>query len=254
MGRKKENKQGICCICGSEGELTFEHVPPKSAYNKDTVIKYKLDNMTDITTLEKKGRKLQGGIGSYTLCPKCNNDTGAWYGGEYVKWARNSYDIIWQLRKNKQSFCRVLLYDVYPLRFLKQVITCHLSNSNVPNFSTYMPDLADFISNKSCTDLPSDIRVFLSLYSASDTTNLRRWSNVSRRTIIQGEQGLIIGESIIFDEITHPPFQLVMTEENQNYPHSTEITNFSKYRYDESDNLTIDLRMLSSSSPYPGQG
>ena len=24
---------GICCICGQETELTFEHIPPRAAFN-----------------------------------------------------------------------------------------------------------------------------------------------------------------------------------------------------------------------------
>lgn len=28
-----KTKRGICCICGEEKELTYEHIPPKAAFN-----------------------------------------------------------------------------------------------------------------------------------------------------------------------------------------------------------------------------
>ena len=30
MSKKKE---GVCCICGQNTDLTFEHIPPKAAFN-----------------------------------------------------------------------------------------------------------------------------------------------------------------------------------------------------------------------------
>lgn len=58
----------------------------------------------------------------------------------------------------------------------------------------------------------------------------------------------------IFDEIAHPPFQLVMTQNNDLFDGATEITDFAKYGYDDQLNLRIDLRVVSSDSPYPGAG
>jgi len=90
MARRK--KTGVCCICGQTGELSFEHVPPKAAYNKITVIEYEWEQ--HVQNRKSKGRSRQGGAGAYTLCEQCNNNTGPWYGDEYVKWARSCHDIM----------------------------------------------------------------------------------------------------------------------------------------------------------------
>jgi hypothetical protein len=82
--RKKVN--GVCRICGQYGALSFEHVPPQEAFNKSTVIEYTVESW--VTKRRVKDKQQQGGIGQYTLCETCNSNTGAWYGGEYVKWAR----------------------------------------------------------------------------------------------------------------------------------------------------------------------
>ena len=39
MARKKKIV-GTCCICGRTTELTFEHIPPKSAFNHSNLKLY----------------------------------------------------------------------------------------------------------------------------------------------------------------------------------------------------------------------
>jgi hypothetical protein len=112
-------------------------------------------------------------------------------------------------------------------------------------FGKNNPDLADFVLNRDSKALPDGFRFFLALYRNSDKTNLRRWVNMGR---IRG------GRGNVFDEIAHPPFQLIMTEDDEEFDGATEITRFSKYGYDENINLSIPLRIVDSSSPYPGAG
>lgn len=58
------NKTGICHICLEEKKLSFEHFPPESCLNDGKV---KIANKIS-----------QRGIGDYTLCDSCNNNTGRW--------------------------------------------------------------------------------------------------------------------------------------------------------------------------------
>jgi hypothetical protein len=89
---------GECCICGYIGELTFEHVPPRAAYNDRRVFEAKMENLLGGEwipgTAVTNGRYLQRGAGRYSLCGKCNNDTGAWYGTPYVDFARQAMVIL----------------------------------------------------------------------------------------------------------------------------------------------------------------
>src|SRR5262245_8203037 len=124
---RRKKVSGKCRICGKEDKLSFEHVPPEAAFNKATVIEYTLESW--ITKRKVKGKQRQGGIGEYTLCGQCNSDTGSWYGGEYVTWARTAFDILLHIERHPDYFSgkteiTVTLRNVYPLRFLKQVVTC----------------------------------------------------------------------------------------------------------------------------------
>ena len=62
--------EGICHICCNYKKLSYEHIPPRKAFN-DIRVKY-------------KGKTLQRGLGGYTLCEDCNNKMGAYYLNEFV--------------------------------------------------------------------------------------------------------------------------------------------------------------------------
>ena len=58
---------GQCCICGEEGKLSFEHVPPRAAYNDQRIFE---TNIQAMLNAEEEGRKkygkwVQKGAGQY---------------------------------------------------------------------------------------------------------------------------------------------------------------------------------------------
>ena len=79
MARRKM-QHGKCALCGAVGDLTFEHVPPQKAFNNLRTISLSWDEAMLLgPEAPVKGKIKQGGVGGYTLCSSCNNDTGAWY-------------------------------------------------------------------------------------------------------------------------------------------------------------------------------
>jgi hypothetical protein len=78
----KAQRNGKCHVCGKVGKLSYEHVPPASAFNKAATTVY---NALDIIKSgglpwevdDVQGKILQRGIGAYTLCVKCNSFTGS---------------------------------------------------------------------------------------------------------------------------------------------------------------------------------
>lgn len=256
MARKRK-KEGVCCICGKNGPLSPEHVPPQAAFNKSTVILYSWDDR--LTNRKVKGKKIQGGAHEFTLCEKCNNDTGSWYGGEYVKWAKIGHDIVPHWKKSGIEHGSVVLHGVYPLRFLKQVVTCFFSVATGPGTNALAqsyPDLAKFVLDKEFQGLPSGFRFYLNLYWYSQpSTNLRRFGIAGR---IPVKWNTTTGEiaaqgAYAFSEIAHPPFQLLMFQDGEDYPDATEITYFKDFEYDEEvADLPLQFRIGKSSSPYPG--
>ena len=97
---------GTCKLCGDPEQLTYEHVPPKAAFNNsknfyqatlDELIKIESVDL-DLAKFSKfplhSFTKKQGGIGYFSLCGKCNNDTGSWYGKDFVIWAEQAMYIL----------------------------------------------------------------------------------------------------------------------------------------------------------------
>lgn len=85
---------GICRICGENKELTFEHVPPETVFNKGVVRNVTLDAVIKDTVKENKlpweinygkGKIKQRGRGGFYLCGDCNSCTGQWYVPEYSR-------------------------------------------------------------------------------------------------------------------------------------------------------------------------
>lgn len=102
---------GVCKLCGELKPLTFEHVPPKHAFNSFPVMYYSFDEAIKIMAGADgrkpwdfeglKGKKHQAGSGAYYLCRSCNSNTGSWYdrykehtpfGVNISSWANYSYD------------------------------------------------------------------------------------------------------------------------------------------------------------------
>jgi hypothetical protein len=74
----KRAKTGVCHICGNKGQLSFEHVPPESAFNNSPMVRIVGRDLIQIhpdNLRFVKGSIDQRGQGAYTLCPRCNNKT-----------------------------------------------------------------------------------------------------------------------------------------------------------------------------------
>ena len=114
-------KTGQCCICGLEGDLSFEHVPPRAAYNDQRIFETNIQAMMkeDEAGREARGKWAQGGAGRYTLCGKCNNLTGWWYGSSYVKWARLAKELL--DRSDGKMSLEYYPYRIYPLRVISNI-------------------------------------------------------------------------------------------------------------------------------------
>ena len=106
---------GICCICGKESDLTFEHIPPRAAFNHFNLKLY--DFWGYLTQNKTRYQSLQNGAGRYSLCASCNNRTGEWYGAAFAEFVSQGM----QYYKSGATGIVGVPYTFYPLRVLKQV-------------------------------------------------------------------------------------------------------------------------------------
>ena len=91
----KISNYGICHICGKHCKLTFEHIPPRDALNKGPARMMSGDELIKKYRGEQsRYRNQQKGMGRYSLCSSCNNNTGQWYAPAYK--IREPYTVFMQ--------------------------------------------------------------------------------------------------------------------------------------------------------------
>lgn len=152
MGKKL---QGKCRICGKIGPLTYEHVPPRKAFNSNKAFLYYGREILEQDdkgfpweiSSRLKGTQLQRGIGGYTLCEKCNNNTGAWYGNAFVDFIYKGYRETHNKKYINNSWVTITLDKIYPLRIIKQIMAMFFSINN-PNLSGAHEELREFVLSK----------------------------------------------------------------------------------------------------------
>lgn len=241
MPRKKE--YGRCHICGEHGKLSFEHVPPKRAFNDRPVVRH---SSWDRLGSELEEQELlpgdvieQRGMGGYTLCERCNNITGHWYGSDFVEWCYQGLDILIRA-EGKPS----LIYPHYvlPLRIIKQVVTMFMSACDV-GFRDRNEELVEFVLDPERRYL-SEKYDFYIYYNLEGTL---RFSSVVATLRIDTRQRRV------FSEITFPPYGYVMTLNSlPPDPRLFSIRHFATYEYNQFASFEMQLPVLPTFLSLPG--
>jgi hypothetical protein len=236
---------GECWICGSIGKLTFEHVPPRAAFNDRGIFHAKMDEVlggewTPGTPLPL-GKQQQRGAGRYSLCAKCNNDTGAWYGTAYVDFARQAMIL---LHRSNGKMTLAYPYGIFPLRVLKQIAVMFFSACG-PEFRKAHPELATFVLDRERRLLPKDIHIWAYLHHPTESISTRQ----------AGVTGMMSlgGNSHVFSEIAFPPFGLIMSFRPE--PMHQELCNLSHFSYSTINTWEVawlKLPVFPVVSPLPG--
>lgn len=232
---------GVCHICGANGKLSFEHVPPESAFNDRTVRSpdakrvFGLQNLDDLSKIG--GRQSQRGIGGHTLCESCNSRTGHWYGAHYAAWA---YQAAGYMVGSPTQLTLAYPFHILPLRVIKQII-CMFFSVNPPGFRLAHQDLVRFVLNPKEKYLSPAVRLFAG-YTASD------------RSRSSGVAGMLSGESMrVYSEISFPPFSYILDLNHQAPVHEMlDISFFSRFGYDDYRALNLRMPVLSIYTPFPG--
>jgi hypothetical protein len=235
---RKGGKSGICHICGNDGPLSFEHIPPKKAFNDRQTIALKLEEAIQLGPDETfKGRIQQGGAGDYTLCRKCNSLTGTWYARHFIDWC---YQGMLLLQKSGGHPSLSYPYHLCPLSVIKQMVAMFLS-INTPEFCAGDVWLRRFVLNPELKYLPPKYRFFV-------------YYNLSRRLRYVGFMVRSDPRGIVaMGEISYPPFGYVMTLDSPPPDNRLlEITSFSRFDYTESKMLQLRLPTLPVETAFPG--
>jgi hypothetical protein len=240
MGKRTES--GICHICGSSGPLSFEHVPPRSAFNDKPIVRLAgRDNLgKNLDSIHPaRGPVSQRGVGAYTLCRRCNNDTGAWYGLAYVDWAYQGVKLM-QHAKDAPSLYHI--FHIFPLRVIKQIF-CMFFSVNSPIFAKGHQELVRFVLNKRQTHADPSFRIFAYFNAAP----------MSRKSSFSATVNVFSGVSHIFSEVTFPPFGYILTVDGTSLDDClADISFFSRYSYNEWTDVALRLPVIELYRGFPG--
>lgn len=209
--------EGNCVLCGKFGQLSFEHVPPRVAFNKTTqyrIVEY-LDLLQNANPLEPiiKGKVKQGGVGYYSLCRSCNSFLGSNYVTAYTSYSNSFIEFA---KRDYNNHCVFDMHDFEALKVIKQVVSMFLT-INSWEFSKNNPELSEFVLDPTKQELPPKFRFFEYLNTEGQLRNLALSVKGSFATKL----------SVAGSEIAFPPLGHVMTVGfTGNLPFHQEITDF----------------------------
>ena len=238
---------GPCHLCGAVGPLSFEHVPPEAAFNDRKVVTpdarkaFELKNLDDLERLT--GPQSQRGQGGHTLCIPCNNNTGHWYGPNYVAWV---YQGAAFLSKLGGTSYLALPYHLLPLRVIKQLV-CMFFSVNSSAFREDHPYLEQFVLNREMKYLPPKYKIYVGYLKATRS----RAAGVTGSMTLNDDAA--VQATRIYSEISFPPFAYILSIDSPQPEHQMlDISFFASYGYTEFATLNLPLPTLSIYTPFPG--
>jgi hypothetical protein len=236
---KRPKHYDSCRICGKDAVLTYEHVPPKNAFNSHTVVEYSFDQVINMMGDSKrmpwdhsgiKGKYNQKGSGGYYLCRDCNNNTGSWYIEEYVKFANTLSSMIQTEKIKIGEYVSFTLFDLYPLRIFKAIITLICDTNRMCCLGDNR--IQEFLLDKENNDFDTDkYQVYACLVAPGSM-------RVTGKT---AELITYLSEPVILSEVSHYPlgFALYINKPKGFEPPGVNITSFVKQQYNEKCKIII---------------
>ncbi|RYQ42342.1 hypothetical protein [Bifidobacterium pseudolongum] len=241
---------GTCHVCGKQGELTFEHIPPRSSGNDHKMHVYNGENVDNIkSSLFGIGTPSgtyairQQGMGFYALCANCNNLFGRHYDKPYARLGNairsDAKSMREALPEDGRGYISFDLSGFLPLSFIKRVI----ANFCVINSTESMTDCRDFLLDPASTALPNHYRLRMLIVPEPTKACMSGWMKV------------LFGENIDdLDSVTLscmlvPPFAFVLYDRD----HSNmlpdldgDITSMASVDSSQRPNMTLNLPIMSA--------
>ncbi len=231
--------EGTCHICGVHGKLSFEHVPPRRAFNDRPLLLQRFEDLEKEGPESRRGRISQLGAGGYTLCERCNNVTGSWYGPAFIEWAYQGMGILQHTESRPSLYYP---FHICPLRVIKQII-CMFFSANSDKFHQAQPDLVRLVLNQETRGLDPKIRIFV-YFNASGR---------SRMTGVAAAMNIFTGTVQVISEISFPPFGYVMALSSRpSDERLVDISFMADFRYKDWKDVSLKLPVLPIYTMYPG--
>jgi hypothetical protein len=161
--RRAQEAIGTCHLCLKVEPLSFEHVPPRAAFNSSRVDIQGLEHWLSRSAGGAGLRKTiqQGGQGLQVFCAQCNSETGSWYASELTGWVHGAVAAMRALppigemdQELEPHVVRLRINQVRPLAFVKQIITMVLAVNDI-GFAERHAALRRFVLERDQRGLPT---------------------------------------------------------------------------------------------------
>ncbi len=230
-----------CAICGQNRKLSAEHVPPKSAYNDSPLLRYHMIVYPHHDRKYIKGTTSTGALVKKTICKKCNNNTGGWYGSAYAEFAKQmahyadrcpSREVI--VHPNSAKIYTTL-HNIYPARVIKQALCmfCATCGTRLADeYPNMYPEIRERILDKNSRGQISGLKLWLYIRSVygGKLTGLGRLAN-KYLSMYSGN----------YSEVSCWPVGWMMTLDGKEMPKLCEVTRWLGYDYNDKDNMLVLL-------------
>lgn len=228
---------GRCALCGKECELTFEHIPPRAAFNSTPIRPVSGSELFKNGSAKDEERmpweigglpyeNQQQGMGRYSLCQTCNNNTGSWYGDAYVAFAQRAYTAIKKFQSDEQTI--IGFKELYPLKIIKQVLSMFCSINSMAIVDPRFEPIREFVLDKNAVGLDKT-KYKLCVYFTDST--LVKYAGLSVSLKLQ-QSGV---RTMAMSEITAHPlgFILYFDPVDMWEYQGIDITKFADFNYDD---------------------
>lgn len=235
---------GKCALCGKECKLTFEHIPPRAANNSKPAKPvsgneyFKKNNRLPWDTTGIKYNNQQKGMGLFSLCSDCNNNTGSFYGNDYIEFAKRAVAMIKSDIPDNHDV--VVFKKIYPLRVIKQICSMFCSiNPKLP----YLNDMREFVLNKESNTFNKDKYRIQMYFNKGNTIKYNGYSYLFN----------FKGITIEMSELVVPPFgfQMIFDPKDNIQYTGFNITNFTDCKYNDIAEVTMPILFNEVNNIFP---
>lgn len=247
---------GKCALCGTETELTYEHIPPRKAFNWFGNKAISSDEImeligSDRLPWERDGLRYnnqQRGAGEFCLCRQCNNITGTLYGEEYVKFVTTLHSAICTVNPAPQEYIHFEMQDVRPNPIVKQILSMFCSTNHCYCDDKRIALLRQFVLDKN-SKLSLEGKYKLCMYIFGGGSGKRLPLMVQ----IKHTHDFSQWQTIVMSEITAYPvgFILYFDPPKDLKSSGVNITSFSECNYEDKATIKMNLPVFESQTVFP---
>ena len=243
----KEKRIGKCRLCQEIKELSFEHVPPKGAFNDTRVKMVSVETMLKTGTFygpelkNQYGKIIQQGRGDYYLCSDCNSKTGQWYASQYIGFVRALASVLAKVDLNNTERIKIGFEEANPVALFNQALTmfCDINEGLAADDS-----IKEYLLDKESKEFNADkYKIFMYIHKGA--------AYRQNGFIVVGN---LNGMMITLSEISAFPIGLVLYENIPNgyNPKGVDISNFARCDYNNNYKIEMDIPILESNMVFSG--